>query len=122
MWRRAGRCGRPSISATRCWRSRTRPAASPRGVSAELARALAERLGVPVKFVIYKEAGDVAAAAARDEWDVAFLAIDPVRAATIDYTAPYVLIEGVYAVPASSKLDSVEAVDAARGAGLRGEP
>ena len=83
----------------------------PRGVSPELGRALGERLGVPVKLVVYKEAGEVAAGAARDEWDVAFLAIDPVRAATIIYTAPYVLIEGVYAVPAGSKLDSVAAVD-----------
>ncbi len=83
----------------------------PHGVSPELARALGERLGVPVKFIVYKEAGEVAAGAAKDEWDVAFLAIDPVRAATILYTAPYVLIEGVYAVPAGSKLDSVAAVD-----------
>jgi len=83
----------------------------PRGVSAELARALAQRLGVPVRFVIFDEAGQVAAAATKDTWDVAFLAIDPVRAATIAYTAPYVLIEGVYAVPAASPLDSVAAVD-----------
>lgn len=86
-------------------------AGEPRGVSAELARALAQRLGVPVRFVIFDEAGEVAAAAAKDAWDVAFLAIDPVRAATIAYTAPYVLIEGVYAVPATSPLDSVEGVD-----------
>ncbi len=83
----------------------------PRGVSAELARALAERLGVPVRFVGFDEAGEVAGAATENVWDIAFLAIDPVRAATIAYTAPYVLIEGVYAVPAQSPVASVEQVD-----------
>ena len=33
-------------------------------------------------------------------WDIAFLAIEPVRAAEIEFTAPYVIIEGVYMVPA----------------------
>ena len=83
----------------------------PRGVSADLARELGRRLAVPVQFVTYEEAGLVAAAAEQDAWDVAFLAVDPTRGATIGFTPPYVLIEGTYAVPQRSKLDSVEAVD-----------
>lgn len=83
----------------------------PRGVSVELARELGQRLGVPVRFVPYEEAGLVAAAAVQDAWDVAFLAIDPLRGATIEFTAPYVLIEGTYVAPPDSKLDSIEAVD-----------
>ena len=35
----------------------------------------------------------------RRGWDIVFLAIEPVRAAEIDFTAPYVIIEGVYMVP-----------------------
>ena len=38
--------------------------------------------------------------------DIIFLAIEPVRAAEIDFTAPYVLIEGVYMVPKDSPLKS----------------
>ncbi len=83
----------------------------PRGVSAALARELGQRLGVPVRFVPYEEAGQVAAAAVQDAWDVAFLAVDPVRGATIEFTTPYVLIEGSYVVPPASKLDSIGAVD-----------
>lgn len=83
----------------------------PGGVAAALARELGQHLGVPVRFVPYEEAGQVAAAAGQDAWDVAFLAVDPTRGATIDFTAPYVLIEGTYAVPPGSKLDSIDAVD-----------
>ena len=44
-------------------------------------------------------------------WDIAFLAIEPVRAAEISFTAPYVIIEGVYMVPADSPLHAVADVD-----------
>ena len=44
-------------------------------------------------------------------WDIGFLAIEPVRAAEIAFTAPYVLIEGVYMVPKDSPLKTVADVD-----------
>ena len=44
-------------------------------------------------------------------WDVAFLAIEPARAAEISFTAPYVLIEGGYMVPKDSALKAVDEVD-----------
>jgi polar amino acid transport system substrate-binding protein len=87
------------------------PNGEPRGVSAALARELAKRLNVPVDFVTFDEAGKVAEAASQDRWDIAFLAIDPKRAATIDFTPPYVLIEGTYLTPANSPLQKVEDVD-----------
>jgi polar amino acid transport system substrate-binding protein len=85
----------------------------PRGVSAELARELGRRLGVPLAFVGFDAAGKVFDALQRQEWDVAFMAIDPVRAAAIDFTGPYVVIEGAYAVPKDSPLQQVEDVDRA---------
>jgi polar amino acid transport system substrate-binding protein len=90
---------------------RDKATGEPRGVSVALARELGQRLGVPVRFVIYEEAGLVAAAAVQDAWDVAFLAVNPIRGATIEFTSPYVLIEGTYVVPPNSKLDDVDAVD-----------
>jgi polar amino acid transport system substrate-binding protein len=87
------------------------PSGEPRGVSAALARELAQRLNVPIDFVTFEEAGKVAEAAAQDKWDIAFLAIDPTRATTIDFTPPYVLIEGTYLTPANSPLQKVEDVD-----------
>ena len=87
----------------------------PRGVSSELARALAARLGVAIDYVAYDAAGKVVDAlkAGDGAWDIAFLAIDPVRAAGIDFTAPYVVIEGTYVVPAESALRTVADVDCA---------
>src|SRR5215472_3487743 len=51
----------------------------PRGVSAELARELAKRLAVPIEFVTFDAAGKVFDALQKGAWDIAFLAIDPVR-------------------------------------------
>jgi len=83
----------------------------PRGVSADLARELARRLGLEPTFIGFDAAGRVADAVARGEIDVLFLAIDPVRAADIDFTGPYVLIEGGYAVRDDSPLRAIEEVD-----------
>ena len=83
----------------------------PRGISADLARELGKRLGVPVEFVTFDAAGKVFDAMGSGVWDVAFLAIEPVRSAQIDFTAPYVIIEGVYVVPVNSPLRSVGDVD-----------
>ncbi|MGU3285081.1 ABC transporter substrate-binding protein [Methylobacterium mesophilicum] len=83
----------------------------PAGVSVDLARALAQRLGVPVTFVTFPGAGAVSASARSGTWDICFLAIDPQRAEGIAFTAPYVLIAGSYLVPAASPIRTLEAVD-----------
>ena len=74
------------------------------GISADLARELARCLGVPIDFVPYDAAGKVVAALASKAWDICFLAIDPLRAADISFTAPYVVIEGVYVVADGSPI------------------
>jgi len=76
----------------------------PKGVGAALARELAKRLGVDVKFTTYETAGKLADAVKAREWDVAFLAIDPARATDIDFTAAYVHIEGTYMVAEASTM------------------
>jgi len=83
----------------------------PRGVSVDLARELGRRLGVPVELVTFDAAGKVFAALQKGAWDIAFLAIDPARAAEIAFTAPYVVIEATYVVPADSPLRTIEDVD-----------
>ena len=79
----------------------------PRGVSVDLARELGRRLDVPVELVTFDAAGKVFDALRANAWDVAFLAIDPARASEVAFTAPYVVIEGTYLVPADSPLRTI---------------
>ena len=83
----------------------------PRGVSVDLSRELARRLGVPVQFVTYDAAGKVVEALKSGAWDVAYVAIDPARAVDLSYTAPYVVIEGAYLVPQGSHIRSNAELD-----------
>ena len=84
---------------------------APRGVSVDLATELARRLGVPVAFVPYEAAGKVFEGARAGAWDIGFMAIEPVRAAEIAFTAPYVVIEGTYMVRQDSPFQDVGDVD-----------
>jgi polar amino acid transport system substrate-binding protein len=86
-------------------------AASPRGITPDLARELGKRLGAPVEFIAFDAAGKTFEAMKAGTLDIIFLAIEPVRAAEIEFTAPYVLIEGVYLVPKDSPLKAVADVD-----------
>ena len=87
------------------------PGGEPRGVSVDLARELARRAGVELEVVPFDAAGKVFEAAKSGSWDIAFLAVDPVRAADIAFTSPYVLIEGSYMVRQDSPLRAPGEVD-----------
>jgi polar amino acid transport system substrate-binding protein len=85
----------------------------PKGVSVALAKALAEALGVPLEMLTFDAAGKVFAALESGAWNVAFLAIEPVREAQIAFSEPYVIIEGTYLVAAGSDYASVSDLDRA---------
>ena len=85
----------------------------PCGVSVDLARAFARRLGKPLQLVVFKTAGDSVAAVTEERADIGFFAVDPLRGAGIGFTAPYGLIEGCYLVRADSPLQANEEVDRA---------
>jgi polar amino acid transport system substrate-binding protein len=81
------------------------------GVSVDLARELASRLGVPLAIVPYTAAGRVVDDAKSGVWDVAFVAIDPKRGADMAQSPPYVQIEGAYLVRADSPMRDNAEVD-----------
>ncbi|HEY5217053.1 MAG TPA: ABC transporter substrate-binding protein [Pseudolabrys sp.] len=83
----------------------------PKGITPDLARELGRRLGVPVELITYNAAGKVFDAASTGAWDIAFVAIEPVRAAEIEFSAPYVIIEGTYMVRQDSPLKVIADVD-----------
>jgi polar amino acid transport system substrate-binding protein len=86
-------------------------AGQPRGVSVDLATEVARRAGIPLDIVPYDAAGKVTADASNNRWDLAFVGREPERAKDIEFTAPYVIIEGGYMVPASSPFQAIEDVD-----------
>jgi polar amino acid transport system substrate-binding protein len=77
---------------------------APAGVTVDIARELGARLGVPVDLACFAAARESFEAMARGDADICFLAVEPARAAQVAFTAPYVVIEGVYVVPAGSGL------------------
>lgn len=87
------------------------PSGDPAGVSPDMAAAIAERLGVPVKYVPYPKPGELADAAGTDAWDIGLIGAEPARAEKIAFTAAYVEIEATYLVPAGSPLKSIAEVD-----------
>lgn len=84
-----------------------------RGLSVDLGRALAERLGVACELVVVTTAKASLELVTGDRADVGFFAVDPQRGADIAFSAPYVLIEGAYAVRGDSPVRGPEQVDVA---------
>jgi polar amino acid transport system substrate-binding protein len=83
----------------------------PAGVSVDLAREFARRLGVAVEVIAFEKAAASVEAVRAERADIGFFAIDPARGDGLLFTAPYVLIEGSYLVPASSGLTENAQVD-----------
>jgi len=86
-------------------------AGDPEGVAPDLARAIAERLGVPVAYVTFPRPGELADAAGAGVWDIGLIAAEPARAETIAFSPAYVEIEATYLVPAGSPLATIAEVD-----------
>ncbi|HEY5795252.1 MAG TPA: transporter substrate-binding domain-containing protein [Bosea sp. (in: a-proteobacteria)] len=84
----------------------------PAGVSPDMARAIADHLDIPVRYVPYASPALLADAATRDEWDIGLIGAEPQRAETIAFTPAYAEIEATYLVPAGSRLTDIAEVDA----------
>ncbi len=83
----------------------------PEGVSPDMARSIAGRLGVAVEYVPFPSPGALADAVGEDAYDIGLIAAEPARAETIAFTSAYVEIEATYLVPEGSPLTEIDAVD-----------
>ncbi|HHG8773070.1 TPA: transporter substrate-binding domain-containing protein [Raoultella planticola] len=89
----------------------TLPDNAPGGLTVELAKKLAARCEREAQFITWPTAGKVVDAALQDQWDIAFLAIDPAREDTLCFTQPYVTIESSLLVRKGSDIQSVQERD-----------
>ena len=91
--------------------SGTSASGDPVGVAPEMARAIAERLGVPVAYKKFPRPGLLADAAEDDVWDIGLIGAEPARAEKIAFSPAYVEIASTYLVPAGSPLTAIDEVD-----------
>jgi polar amino acid transport system substrate-binding protein len=84
---------------------------APTGVTVDMARELGARLGVPVELLCFDAARKSFEAMTTGQADICFLAVEPARAAEVAFTAPYVVIEGVFVVPQDSPITRTADVD-----------
>jgi polar amino acid transport system substrate-binding protein len=87
------------------------PDGGPAGVSPSLAAAIAERLGVPVRYVPYPRPGELADDAGKDAWDIGLIGAEPQRAERIAFSPAYAEIQATYMVPEGSPIATLDQVD-----------
>jgi polar amino acid transport system substrate-binding protein len=88
-----------------------KPNGEPDGVAPDLAAAIADDLGVDIKYVPFATPGELADAVSDGAWDIGLIGAEPARAEHIDFTAAYVEIEATYLVLENSPLKQLEDVD-----------
>jgi polar amino acid transport system substrate-binding protein len=81
------------------------------GLSVDLGGEFASRLGIPLEQRPYNSIGELIAATARDQWDLATVIIDPARREVFDYTEAYLEADATYLVRAGSSIYSVTDAD-----------
>jgi polar amino acid transport system substrate-binding protein len=93
-----------------------------RGVTVELGKALAQRLGVPFEAVQYPNPVALVKSFNDDDWDIAFLAYDPARAQEVTFSPPYMEVDNSYLILAKSALCGEGARSACVGGALHHNP
>jgi polar amino acid transport system substrate-binding protein len=83
----------------------------PRGVTADLADALAKKFNMPVENVLFPNSGLAVDALEAGSVDVAFMPVDEERKKRIAFGPSYVLGESTYMTTAASGAKTVEEVD-----------
>lgn len=83
----------------------------PEGVAPDMARAIADALGVTLSLVPFPRPGELADAVGADRWDIGLIGAEPARAEKIAFSPAYVEIEATYLVPAGSPITTIAEID-----------
>jgi len=82
-----------------------------KGVGFDLGKELARRIGVPFEPVVYPSPGAIVGGLKAGAWDLTFFGPSPERESVLNFTAPFLVIEHGYLVPAGSTISTIDAVD-----------
>lgn len=98
-------------SGTPMWAIKDPATGKPRGVTVDLATALAQRLGVPVEFVVHASSGEVTEALVAGKLDLGFMPVDDERKKVVDFAPNYSLGESTYMVAPGSTIKTLAEID-----------
>jgi len=84
---------------------------APRGVTVDLANALAKELGVPLELFVAPNTGELVDALEAGRIDVSFMPVDEERKKRIDFGPVYFEVESTYMVTQGSGIRTVAEVD-----------
>jgi len=99
----------PAVSATFAIRDEVTGALS--GPTIMLGAALADRLGVPVRYVEYASSGEVTTAGPANQWDVTFVPVDAARAEVLDFGPAYSLFDSTFMVRSGVAAKTIAELD-----------
>lgn len=83
----------------------------PCGLAVDLVDDMAHRLAVSRTLQVYDGAGQTYEAGLAGGWDIAFLAVEPERCHKLDFTLPFLVLEGSFLVFRDSPLRTVLDLD-----------
>ncbi|MCJ2054681.1 transporter substrate-binding domain-containing protein [Methylobacterium sp. J-070] len=84
---------------------------TPQGVTVDLARDLAQSVGVPVAFTVFPNTGEITEVTNAGLIDVTFMPIDEARRQKVDFGPGYYNLESTYLVTEAAGVSDVEGVD-----------
>ena len=91
------------------WSTRTEQGYA--GVPVDLGKAMAQRLGVPVEYVVHRNSGEITDAAANGTWDVTFLPRDLERETRMSFGPTYEVADATYIVRAGAPIENFATLD-----------
>lgn len=85
-------------SASAFWATRDAATSGARGVTVELGKAAAAKLGVPLQLVEYPNSAAITSAASKDAWDISFMPYEAEREKFMDHGPAFVIYDSSYIV------------------------
>lgn len=82
-----------------------------KGVTIDLGKGLADKLGVPVEYVGYLASGEIIRDVDANKWDVTFMPVDEARKKIVDFGAPYHVLQSTFLVTNASGIKTLDGVN-----------